>query len=90
MKLEPLTLFPSSQRVTMTMIDDCCSQTILQKSLTVSSFGPITNTNQIVWRFCCKKINKYEFTLSCNVFFGFFVSLQDKEHYSQKTRIKPC
>lgn len=36
-----LTLFPSSQRVTMTMMEDCCSQTILQKSLTVSSFGPM-------------------------------------------------
>lgn len=38
-----LTLFPSSQRVTMTMMEDCCSQIILQKSLTVSSFGPTTH-----------------------------------------------
>lgn len=39
-KTAALTLFPSSQRVTMTIIEDCCSQIILQKSLTVSSFGP--------------------------------------------------
>lgn len=46
-KTAVLTLFPSSQRVTMTIIDDCCSQIILQKSLTVSSFGPTPHTQHI-------------------------------------------
>lgn len=49
-KTTVLTLFPSSQRVTMTIIDDCCSQTILQKSPTVSSFGPTTYTGNTVYR----------------------------------------
>ena len=34
------TLFPSSQRVTMTITVAFCSQIILQKSSTVSSLGP--------------------------------------------------
>lgn len=34
------TLFPSSQRVTMTIIEVFCSQIIIQKSPTVSSLGP--------------------------------------------------
>jgi len=37
---QPLTLFPSSQRVTMTIMDDFCSQIIRQKSSIVSSLGP--------------------------------------------------
>lgn len=57
-KTDVLTLFPSSQRVTMTIIDDCCSQTILQKSLTVSSLGPTTHTEYVYTQPCTLCINQ--------------------------------
>lgn len=45
--MSPLTSFLSLVLVNMTIVADFCSQTILQKSPTVSGFGPENKTKNI-------------------------------------------
>lgn len=92
LKPSTLTLFPSSQRETMTMMEVCCSQIILQKLPTVSSFGPTTHAAPVRMHpnpVSCTCDEYEDLTLSCYVLFGFLEPLWWENKWNIKNRSWP-